>query len=62
MTTFSLGDWLNFSIASIEAEKNVYRIGSWTNQWLILLSYDGAACYDASSAVLNRICDTHILS
>jgi len=29
VTTLSLADWLNFSVASIEAENNVYRIGSW---------------------------------
>jgi len=30
VTTLSLADWLNFSVASIEAENNVYRIGSWS--------------------------------
>ena len=28
MIILSLTDWLNFSIASIEAEKKLYRIGS----------------------------------
>ena len=31
MTTLSLGDWLNFSVASIEAEKMFIGLGSGPN-------------------------------
>ena len=41
MTTLSLADWLNFSVASIEAEKTVIGLGPIESRQVVVAPVDG---------------------